>query len=149
MNRLAVEFETLKVHGAQSGANLASGFIAASRSFSSLCRPARLGILIILALLINAMAPVPDQSNRNSASLLPLEPAGASASVLPPQNGGGNGAASKIAMPARISGLEICRPPRNAVGPCTSTRCGSHKVMRAPMRTSLSVKKKRLSYIQS
>jgi hypothetical protein len=98
MNRLAFEFETPRDRVVpRAGAKFASAFIAASRSYASLPRPARLGILIILALLINAMAPASDQSNRKSASLLPLEPTSTSANIPPPQNGS-NGPGSKIAF---------------------------------------------------
>src|SRR5437764_1042895 len=49
-------------------------------------------------------------------------------------------------MPARMSGLSI-RCPYSCAGPLTTTRCGSHRMIRAPIDTSLSVKKSRLSNI--
>ena len=57
-------------------------------------------------------------------------------------------AASSIAMPARMSGLSI-RWPTSGVGPVTTARCGSQRMMRAPMETSLSTKNRRFSNIFS
>ncbi len=57
-------------------------------------------------------------------------------------------AAINMAMPARMSGLST-RCPRRRAGPFTIARCGSHRVMSAPMSTSLSVKTSRFSNIHS
>ena len=51
-------------------------------------------------------------------------------------------------MPARMSGLSM-RWPKSCAGPLTTTRCGSQRMMRAPIDTSLSVKNSRLSNIFS
>ena len=53
-----------------------------------------------------------------------------------------------IAMPARMSGLSRRWPTRRA-GPVTTTRCGSQRMIRAPIETSLSTKNIRLSNIFS
>ena len=51
-------------------------------------------------------------------------------------------------MPARMSGLSM-RSPYSCAGPVTTARCGSQRMIRAPMVTSLSTKKSRLSNIFS
>src|SRR6266542_3645525 len=56
--------------------------------------------------------------------------------------------AISIAQPARTSGLSILCP-YSFEGPMTTTRCGSHRVRRAPMLISLSTKNRRLSNIFS
>src|SRR5918912_713769 len=56
--------------------------------------------------------------------------------------------ASSMAIPARMSGL-VSRSPKSFDGPATTTRCGSQTMIRAPMFTSLSTKKSRLSNIFS
>ena len=53
-----------------------------------------------------------------------------------------------MAIPARMSGLSM-RWPRSFDGPVTTARCGSQRMMRAPMLTSLSVKNRRFSNIFS
>ena len=53
-----------------------------------------------------------------------------------------------IAMPARMSGLSR-RWAYSRAGPVTTARCGSQRMIRAPMETSLSTKKSRLSNIFS
>ena len=55
--------------------------------------------------------------------------------------------ARSIAIPARMSGLSIRCPTRRA-GPVTTARCGSQRMIRAPI-TSLSTKNSRLSNIFS
>src|SRR3954447_12810281 len=51
-------------------------------------------------------------------------------------------------MPARMSGLSI-RCPTSCAGPVTTARCGSQRMMRAPIEPSLSVKNRRVSNIFS
>ena len=51
-------------------------------------------------------------------------------------------------MPARMSGLSI-RCPSSVAGPVTTARCGSQRMILAPIPTSLSTKNRRLSNIFS
>src|SRR6266540_499790 len=51
-------------------------------------------------------------------------------------------------MPARMSGDSI-RSPNRREGPDTTARCGSQRMIRAPIPTSLSTKNSRFSYIFS
>ena len=51
-------------------------------------------------------------------------------------------------MPARMSGL-ASRSPYSCAGPVTTTRCGSQRMIRAPMVISLSTKNRRFSNIFS
>src|SRR5713101_5892288 len=53
-------------------------------------------------------------------------------------------AAPMRAMPARMSG-ETIGAARSSVGPTTTARCGSHRMIRAPIAMRLSTKKRRLS----
>ena len=53
-----------------------------------------------------------------------------------------------IAIPARMSGLSS-RSPCSRAGPVTTARCGSQRMIRAPIRSSLSTKNSRFSNIFS
>ena len=57
-------------------------------------------------------------------------------------------AAISIAIPARMSG-ETSFAPRSRVAPLMTARCGSQRMMFAPIATSLSVKTRRFSNIFS